>query len=328
MSEREDSPHHHHLHHHLPPSPRESLCFFFKILFHSLQIFSRNKRHFLSIFLLLSLPLSLLLFTLSLSSHPLKSHILHLESVLRHSPTRFEFRHVFSESRNDAFSLLRLRAAFFLPIYAFSLFLAVSTVSSTLLSFQSKRPSLKSALSGFKNSWTRPLVTTICIYTILVAYSIVPNTLASISPSPALRFVVLVFGVVFEVYLISIMSLGLVVSIAEERFGFDAIRYAAALMADRRLSGSILTAMFLFASSLISSEMEGLMDGVDHWMRSTAAVTTNVAVSVGDKIGLISLYGMVIIFGYVVTTVFYCECRKRDFVRVENEEDHDHIVMV
>ena len=128
--------------------------------------------------------------------------------------------------------------------------------------------------------------------------------------------------------MISITSLGLVVSIAEERFGFDAIRYAAGLMADRRLSGSILTAMFLVGSSLISSEMEGLMDGVDHWMRSTAAVTTNVAVSVGDKIGLISLYGMVIIFGYVVTTVFYCECRKRDFVRVENEEDHDHIVMV
>ncbi|CAK9325791.1 unnamed protein product [Citrullus colocynthis] len=330
MSEREDSPSSHHHHHHLPPpsSHLESLCFFFKILLHSLQIFSRNKRHFLSIFLFLSFPLSLLLFALSLSSHPLKSHILHLESVLRHSPTRFEFRHVFSESRNDAFSLLRLRAAFFLPIYAFSLFLAVSTVSSTLLSFQSKRPTLKSALAGFKNSWTRPLVTTICIYAILLAYSILPNTLASISPSPALRFGVLLFGVIFEVYLISILSLSLVVSIAEERFGFDAIRAAAGLMADRRLSGSILTAMFLLASSSISSEMEGLMDGVDHWMRSTAAVTSNVAISVGDKIGLIFLYGMVILSGYVVTTVFYCECRKRDFGRVDNEEDRDHIVMV
>lgn len=128
--------------------------------------------------------------------------------------------------------------------------------------------------------------------------------------------------------MISILSLSLVVSIAEERFGFDAIRAAAGLMADRRLSGSILTAMFLLASSSISSEMEGLMDGVDHWMRSTAAVTSNVAISVGDKIGLIFLYGMVILSGYVVTTVFYCECRKRDFVRVDNEEDRDHIVMV
>lgn len=128
--------------------------------------------------------------------------------------------------------------------------------------------------------------------------------------------------------MISILSLSLVVSIAEERFGFDAIRAAAGLMADRRLSGSILTAMFLLASSSISSEMEGLMDGVDHWMRSTAAVTSNVAISVGDKIGLIFLYGMVILSGYVVTTVFYCECRKRDFVRADNEEDRDHIVMV
>lgn len=133
---------------------------------------------------------------------------------------------------------------------------------------------------------------------------------------------------IFEVYLIAVLSLGLVVSIAEERFGFDAIRTAAALMADRRLSGSILTAMFLLASSSISWEMEGLMDGVDHWMRTTAAVTSNVAIGVWDKMGLISLYGMVIISGYVVTTVFYCECRKKDFVRVENEEDHDHIVTV
>lgn len=128
--------------------------------------------------------------------------------------------------------------------------------------------------------------------------------------------------------MISILSLGLVVSIAEERFGFDAIRAAAAMMADRRLSGSILTAMFLLASSSISSEMEGLMDGVDHWMRTTATVTSNVAIGVGDKVGLISLYGVVIITGYVVTTIFYCECRKRDFVRVENEEDRDHILMV
>ncbi|XP_022997441.1 uncharacterized protein LOC111492360 [Cucurbita maxima] len=321
MSERDDSLSHH-----------ESLCFFFvfpfKILFNSLQIFSRNKRIFLSIFFFFALPLSLLLFALSLSSHPLKSHILHLESVLRHSPTRFEFRHVFSESRDDAFSLLRLRAAFFLPIYAFSLLTAFSTVSFTHHSFHAKRPTLKSTIALLKNSWNRPLVTTICIYAILVAYSIVPNTLASISQSPALRFAILVAGVIFEVYLIAVLSLGLVVSIAEERFGFDAIRAAAALMADRRLSGSILTAMFLLASSSISWEMEGLMDGVDHWMRTTAAVTSNVAIGVWDKMGLISLYGMVIISGYVVTTVFYCECRKKDFVRVENEEDHDHIVTV
>lgn len=117
-------------------------------------------------------------------------------------------------------------------------------------------------------------------------------------------------------------------SIAEERFGWDAIRAAAGLMADRRFSGSVLTALFLLASSSIAWEMEGLMDGVDHWLRTTATVTSKVAIGVGDKIGLISLYGMVIISGYVVTTVFYCECRKREFVRLEDEEDHDHIVMV
>ncbi|KAL5548932.1 hypothetical protein UlMin_004163 [Ulmus minor] len=296
-----------------------SFCFLIpKILFDSLKIFLRNKQLYFSIFALATLPLSALLFSLSLSSHHLKSRIFHLESLARLASTRFEARHVWKESRDDAVSILRLKVLFFLPCYALSLFAAVTAVNSTSLAFSGKRPNLQTAIAAVKLTWKRPLVTTIYVYVLLFAYVQIPRALAAVTTTRESRFFVIAIGSGFEVYLMAIMSLGLVVSIVEEKCGFDAIRVGSGLMSGRRISGWVLSGLFVLATGLIARELENMMDGQDPFGRPLSSVR-RVAAGVGDKLGLIALYGVVVLWSYVVTAVFYCDCRRRHVVRGEND---------
>ncbi|KAF3452852.1 hypothetical protein FNV43_RR03285 [Rhamnella rubrinervis] len=286
-----------------------------KIGLDSLVIFLRNKRLFLSIFILATFPLSILLFSLSLSSHHLKSHVYHLESVARLASTRFEARHVWKESRSDAVSTLRIKALFFLPCYALSLLAAATAVSSTSLACNGKSPSLRTALSAVKLSWKRAVVTTICIYAILLAYGIVPRTLAAISGTPASKFLILLVGSGLEIYLMAVMSLALVISIVEERIGWEAIRVGSGLMAGSRVSGWVLSGTFVLASGIIARHVEEAMDDQDSW------TVMKVAMGVWDRVGLMGLYGMLVLWSYVVTTVFYCDCRRRHVTRTSQSEN-------
>lgn len=286
-----------------------------KMVLDSLLIFLRNKRLFLAIFVLATFPLSVLLFTLSLSTHHLKSHVYRLESIARLASTRFEARHVWKESRGDAVSLLRIRAAFFLPCYALSLLAAVSAVASASLACGGKRPTLRAALSAVKPAWKRAAVTTICAYAILLAYGPVPPTLAAISGSPAARLAILLVGSGLEVYLMAVMSLALVASILEERFGWDAIRVGSGLLAGRRLTGWVLSGSFLLASGIIAGKAEEPMDDQDSW------TARKVSMGVWDRLGLMGLYGAVVLWSYVVTTVFYCDCRRRHVTRSDSENE-------
>ncbi|KAH0993290.1 hypothetical protein GBA52_004773 [Prunus armeniaca] len=285
-----------------------------KTLLDSLKIFLRNKQTFISIFALTTLPLSFLLFSLSLSSHPLKSHIFHLESLARLAPTRFEARQVWKESRDDAVSLLRIKAIFFLPSYALSLLASVTAVTATSSSFHGKRPDLRSSLNAIKLTWRRPLVTSICIYALSIAYAFVPWTLSIVFNSSWSRFFILVLGSGLEIYLMAVLGLGLVASILEERFAWDAIRVGWALMAGKRLCGWALSGLFVFLTWVVARKLEEVMDGQDLMEGSSTATLTRVVVGIEDKLGWVILYGLVVLWGYVVTTVFYCECRKRHVI--------------
>lgn len=108
----------------------------------------------------------------------------------------------------------------------------------------------------------------------------------------------------------AVMSLGLVVSIAEERFGWDAIRVGSGLMSGRRVSGWVLTGVFVLVTGFIARELEKVMNGQDPFGEPSSTVT-RVAAGVGDKVGLIGLYGAVVLYGYVATTVFYWDCKRR-----------------
>lgn len=115
----------------------------------------------------------------------------------------------------------------------------------------------------------------------------------------------------------AVLSLGLVVSIAEDRFGWEAIRVGSGLMAGRRVSGWVLSGLFVLVSGAIAMDLERIVDGQD--LLSSTSTAMRVVDGVRNKVGLILLYGVVVLWSYIVNTVFYCECRKRHVNRVEDE---------
>ncbi|XP_027333676.1 uncharacterized protein LOC113848389 [Abrus precatorius] len=266
-----------------------------KMIVESIKIIATNKVVFTSIMLLTTLPLSTLTISQSISTHNLSTQIHHLEALARYAPTRFEARHVWHESRNEALSLLRTKALFSIPSYLLSLAAALSSVHSTLLALHSKPPSLHSAA-------TRLFATTIFVYAILLTFSPLPRAFASLGPSTASRLLLLGISSALEVYLMAVMSLSLVVSVAEERFGWEAIRVGFGLMEGNRVCGWVLSGLFVFASSFIGWKVERLMDGED-WM------------GVEDKASVIVWYGVLVLWSYVIITLFYFHCRKRHPIR-------------
>lgn len=279
-----------------------------KMIMESIKIIACNKLVFASIMLLTTLPLSTLLISQSISTHSLTSQIHHLEALARYAPTRFEARHVWRQSRHDALSLLRTKALFCLPSYLLSIAAALSAVHSTRLALHSDTTlSLLSAA-------LRLFATTIFVYAILFAFSPIPRFLAALASSKAAKILLLATGSALEIYLMAVMSVALVVSVAEERFGWDAIRVGSALMKGSRACGWALSCLFVLGSSLIRSKVEGLMEAKD-WIR------------VEDKADVIVGYSLLVLWSYVIMTVFYCYCRKRHPIREPQQEDLQLSVM-
>ena len=108
-------------------------------------------------------------------------------------------------------------------------------------------------------------------------------------------------GLGMEVYLMAVLSLGTVVSVMEERWGWDAIGSGWGLMEGRRFSGWVLSGILVLGSGCIGWEMEAMMDGGDWWS----------VMGFGNKVLLMCLFGVVVLWSYVLNTVFYCECRRR-----------------
>nr|XP_004497350.2 uncharacterized protein LOC101509400 [Cicer arietinum] len=190
------------------------------VLLEPLRIIHNNKLVFFSIASFTTLPLSFLLFTLSISTYTLHNHIYHVEALARFTSTLMEARHVSHESRDNVVYLFRIRSFFYLLCLPLSLAAVVSSVYTTHTTLQGKTFTLTSAL---KNNWKRPFITVIFVYVILMAFSPVLRVIATLFFSHETRFLIMVIGSVFEVYLMAVMGLGLVVSIVEDRFGWDAI---------------------------------------------------------------------------------------------------------
>lgn len=300
-------------------SSQENNCL--KILLNSLVLFSRNKRIFFLIFTLTVIPLSFLHFSLSFSCHAIKNHIYSLEALAGYAPTGFESRHVWQESRANALSLLRLKFLYFLPSYLLSLVAAITTVNSTYSAVNNRRFTLRTAIASVTLTWKRPLVTTFCIYVVLVLFSqlffvsAVVTGNNSLSPGPTLF--VWAVGSVLQVYLMAVLGLGLVVSVLEDRFGFDAVMIGSGMMEGRMACGWFLSVWFALLSGLIGWRREKLMaammDGGNKW---------TVVMGSWERVGLICLHGIEVIWSYVVTTVFYCECStKRHVIISENDSN-------
>ena len=269
----------------------------------AVRVIHNNKLIFLFIALFTTLPLSFLFFTLSITTHTLRSHIYHLEALALFTSTLMEARHVWHESRDNAVYLLRIRALFLLICLPLSLAAAVSSVHTTYNFIQGKLITVNSVVNAVKENWKRPLVTAIFVYVILFVFSPVPRVVASGFSSPELRFMVMVIGLGFEVYLMAVMSLGIVASVVEERTGWEAITVGSDLMRGKRLIfGWLLSGLFVLVSGFMNGRVEVLLD-LDG---------PNSEISVWDKTVLICSYGFIVLFSYVVTTVFYCYSRMQN----------------
>ncbi|CAK9166627.1 unnamed protein product [Ilex paraguariensis] len=113
----------------------------------------------------------------------------------------------------------------------------------------------------------------------------------------------------------AVTSLALAVSITEEQFGFDAIRVGWSLMEGRRLSGWALSGLFVLVSNLISWKVVRKMDSWD----LSKGVSTALVRWLWDNVGWECLYGLVVLWSYVITTVFYWECRRRKAIKDETD---------
>ncbi|KAE8713622.1 Detected protein of unknown function [Hibiscus syriacus] len=287
-------------------SSSSSFSIFLSLFSGSLRIFFQNKNILLSILLFLALPLSFLLFSLSLSSRPLKRHIFHLESVALLTSTSFESRHLLRESREESISLLCLKLFYSFPSSIFSLLTFISAVHVASVS-PPHRPSFLSTAAAIGLSWKRVVVTSLCSYTLFILYIQLPQLLAAtLRNHPRVSLPILVIGSGLEVHLMGVLGLGLVVSALEEKFGWEAIRIGSVLMAGRRYFWWFVTCMLVGVSGWIGNRFEKLTEG-EEYVKS--AVWT---VFMGwETAALLWFYGVLVIWSSIVTTIFYSYCKKR-----------------
>lgn len=125
----------------------------------------------------------------------------------------------------------------------------------------------------------------------------------------------------------AITGLGLVVSVLEERYGFDAIQEGTALMKGRRITGLALAGVFVFLSSFIGHGMEKLAKELDVDSSSGSWWRSVVVTSGWDGWKLVCMYGAEVVLSYVVITVFYCECRKRHGISDANVADEQGLAI-
>lgn len=92
----------------------------------------------------------------------------------------------------------------------------------------------------------------------------------------------------------------------EERFGWNAIHVGSRLMEGRRACGWMVSGSLVAMSWCIGIKLKTVIGDVD-----TRAGWTMLMAVKWEKAALVCLYGLVVLWSYVVTTVFYVECRKR-----------------
>ncbi|KAM7472850.1 hypothetical protein LguiA_011033 [Lonicera macranthoides] len=129
------------------------------------------------------------------------------------------------------------------------------------MAYSGRRPAVNAVASIVRLTWPRPLVTTIFVYIFILLYTQVSRTLVGHVSDPSLRIGVLVIGLCVEVQLMTVTSMGLVVSMNEDRFGLDAIRIGSDLMKGSRVCGWVLSGLFIIVSGAIGWKVEQSMDG-------------------------------------------------------------------
>ncbi|KAK8501266.1 hypothetical protein V6N13_026969 [Hibiscus sabdariffa] len=114
------------------------------------------------------------------------------------------------------------------------------------------------------------------------------------------------------------LGLGLVVSALEEKFGWDAFRVGSELMAGRRVCWWWVTCVLVVVSGWIGNRLDKLTDSEDLVKSGVWTVVMG-----RETVGLWLSYGLLVIWSFMVTTVFYCDCKHR--LHLHKGENHSSI---
>ncbi|KAL6534743.1 hypothetical protein OROGR_013418 [Orobanche gracilis] len=218
-----------------------------------------------------------------------------------------QFTSPFRHLHEDLAIVLAVEIAFCLVFFIISFFSSISTILVSAMSYKSKNSSLKELLSIVCRKWTRPLITTFYVSTLVAGYFFI----VSMPVTPLLMYrnyitlpVAISIGVialVFYLYLSVSWALAVVVSVVEDSFyGIEALGKAEALVKGKRLQGFLINLcsnLFVLIVFRCYKSLLGGDKGLFEYRMSSGLFVFN-------------FLALVKIFVAVAYTILYFECKE------------------
>ncbi|KAJ8617224.1 hypothetical protein MRB53_013410 [Persea americana] len=282
------------------------------ILRESLQLPTRNVKLMVSNTLLVLIPFLILAVSHDLIAGPL------LMEVEDHDPDDGltpEFQKHFQ-------ILMVLESIFFLIFCILSLFAMAMTVNASAATYTGKYLSLKDVFSRTMTTWKRPVITCLYIVLIAMAYAFLVALLLGafvlIADGSVLITCISLVGILaflFYLYIALICLQGLAISIVEETcYGIEALVKAEMLMKGRKLQGFALMLFLLLLSAPVWAlfSLNTVEDEIEPEYQVALGIVGAVVVC------------LMKLFGFVVYTVLYYQCRSNIVEREDLEEGAKH----
>ncbi|KDP34246.1 hypothetical protein JCGZ_07817 [Jatropha curcas] len=289
----------------------ESLTFLglIGILREALKIFTKNGKLMSSV-ALLNLFIQSFLFLANLYSIWTVISDIVFEKYLLHltSPGTPEFTNIFNHIRKDIKIILEIEIIYvILNSISFLLSATVTILAAAIIHREKEHLSLKELLLRTLKSWTRPLVTWlyVSLFALVYIFIFLAILFLGIKVSDHNPILLAVFGFVlaslasiFYIYLSVTWTLAIVVSVAEQIRGLEALGKAAQLVKGMKRQGFLLNLVFSTFSLIIT--------------QGTKLISSSKSLVLAIILALVIINFAVLVRMYwlVAFTVFYFRCKK------------------
>lgn len=222
--------------------------------------------------------------------------------------------------------LFVLESVFLLIFFIHSLFAMSMTIHASAATYTGEYLHLKDVFSRTVATWKRPTIT--CFYvvllitfTALLAALLFSAFVLIFNGAALIAFISLmgILAMLFYLYLAVVWILGLVISIVEEDcYGITALIKAGVLIKGRKLQGCALMLFLVLLTAPLSALFS--LNIVEDEIRPVSRV----AIGIMDAV----LVCLVKLFGFVVYTVFYYQCRSNGEKEDMEEGTRDRLVSI
>lgn len=182
----------------------------------------------------------------------LKDFVMEQTLLFLTSPGSSQHTNIVTAMTADLRIVLGLQWFFFLALSIAFLLSSATTILATAVTYGELDLSFKSLLLRVLKLWKRPIITWfyICIfyigYVVFASFSVVPFTFQFGTPSHPTTFVYAIWipAAVFYMYLAVDLNLSIVISVLEEKSGFEAFGKASQLSKGMKVQGFLLNLVF------------------------------------------------------------------------------------